>query len=183
MKGGFSMTKRLVTCIVVLLVGVASFSCAHLPKSVKGQSRKDVVQPEAWKKFDKSGQVRFLQVETTAPGSEAGKGSSLEGSLGERLIEIKVDPDIKDSVVEWSLANKGKSTVWVVAASKPDTTLPMSIEAKGSAALRTSLDKDLYTYIVVDNEAGGKASIDIKATCGGKDAKTARGKSMSVTWF
>jgi hypothetical protein len=183
MKGGFSMTKRLVTCILVLLVGVAFLSCAHLPKGVKGQSRKDVVQPETWNKFDKSGQVRFLQVQTTAPGSEAGKGSSLDGSLGERLIEIKVDPDIQDSVVEWSLTNEGKSTVWVVAASKPDTALPLSIEGKGSAILRTSLDKDRYTYIVVDNEAGGKASLDIKAKCGGKDAKTASGKSMSVVWF
>ena len=62
----------------------------ELPESVQKQSRKDAVESETWKKFDKSGQVKFLQVQNTAAASKAGTGAKLDGSIGERLIEIKV---------------------------------------------------------------------------------------------
>jgi len=45
------------------------------------------------------------------------------------------------------------------------------------------LSQDRYTYIVVDNEGGGKTSLDIKAKCGEIDARTTRGKSMLIIWF
>jgi len=175
--------KRLLYFVLVGVVASALLNCAGLPKTVREQSQRDVIQPETWKKFDKSGQVKFLQVQTTASHSEAGMGSKLDGSLGERLIEIKVDPAVQDTVVEWSLKNKGKSTIWVVAAGESDVALPVSIEGKGSATLKTPLDKDRYTYIVVDNEGGGKTALEAKATCGGAKAKTARGKSMVIIWF
>ena len=116
--------------------------------------------------------------------SEAGNGGTLDGSAGEKLVEIKVvDPAIQESVVEWTLKNTGKSTIWVVAAGGSETDLPVGIAGEDSITLNTNLDEDRYTYIVADNEEGGKAALDIKAKCGETDAKTARGKSMHVTWF
>lgn len=177
------MIKQLLYFILVAVVTLAFLSCAGMPKSVKQQSRKNAIESETWNKFDKSGEVKFLQVQTTAAHSGTGQGSKLDGSIGERLIEIKVDPDIQDASVEWNLNNKGKSTIWVVGAGESDIKPPILIPLKGAATFQTKLDKDHYTYIVVDSEGGKKADMTIKANCGETDAKTARGKSMRVIWF
>ena len=186
--------KRLIQCILITIVTIGLLSCVSqtsvaeksgtegLPESVQKQSRKDAVETEVWKKFDKSGQVKFLQVQDTAPASEAGTGVKLDGSAGERLIEIKVDPALEQKMVEWSLENKGPSAVWVVAASQSDDTVPVKIEAKASATVKTTLTDD-YCYLVVDSEGGGKTTLNIKATCGETEAKTTRGKSMTIVWF
>jgi hypothetical protein len=177
--------KKVMHCILVAIVvmGLLSYACPkifaeELPESVKKQSRKDEVETEIWKKFDKSGPVKFLQVEDTAAASKKGTGAKLDGSIGERLIEIKVDPAIKGDKVVWSLENKGPSEVWVVAGG----TEPVKIEAKAKTDLETPL-VDGYCYIVVDNEGGKETQLSIKATCGETEAKTARGKSMTVIWF
>jgi len=176
--------KKIIYLVIVTAVVLALLSCVGLPLTVKDQSRKDAIEPVAWKEFDKSGQVKFLQVQDTALASEAGKGGTLDGSAGERLVEIKVvDPAIQESVVEWTLKNTGKSTIWVVAAGGSEADLPVGIAGEDSITLKTNLDEGRYTYIVVDNEEGGKVALDIKAKCGETSAKTARGKSMHVTWF
>jgi hypothetical protein len=185
MKRRSLMIRKLLSLAVVGAVAVALFGCVPsvtVPKTIKEQSRKNVKESATWAKFDKSGQVKFLQVETTAPASKAGRGSKFDGSIGERLIEIKVDPAVKATAVEWSLTNKGKNTVWIVAAGMTDVSLPISIAAGTSMKLNATLDEEHYTYIVVDNEGGG-TTIDIKANCGEIGANTARGKSMTVIWF
>ncbi len=154
-----------------------------LPDFDASQSKKGKPVPESWKKFDKSGKVKFLQVQTTAPGSPAGHGNVLDGSIGERLVEIQVDPSITSKTVVWSLKNSGKSTVWVVAAGNPVGKIPLAIEPGKTVTLKTTLDNDNYTFVVVDNEGGKKTTLGIKAKCGGVDAKTTRGKSMKVVWF
>ncbi len=154
-----------------------------LPKFVLSQSKKNWVPPASWKKFDKSGKVKFLQVQTTAPASPAGSGSKLDGSIGERLVEIKVDPSVGSKVVKWNLKNSGKSTVWVVAAGGMVGSLPVAIAPGKTVSITTNLDKDNYTYIVVDNEGGKKTTLGISAKCGEVKAKTTRGKSMKVVWF
>lgn len=63
-----------------------------------------------------------------------------------------------------------------------DVNLPISIAAGASVKLNTTLDKEHYTYIVVDNE-GGEVTIEVKAAYGGIGAKTTRGSSMKVVWF
>jgi hypothetical protein len=179
------MIWKLLSSAVVGVVAVALFGCvssATVPKTIKEQSRKNAKESPTWAKFDKSGQIKFLQVQTTAPASKAGRGSKFDGSLGERLIEIKVDPAVKATAVEWSLKNEGENTVWVVAAGVADVNLPISIAAGALMKLNTTLDKEHYTYLVVDNENGG-TTIEVKATCGEIGAKTARGKSMTVIWF
>jgi len=154
-----------------------------LPDFVASQSKKGKPVPESWKKFDKSGKVRFLQVQTTAPASPAGSGSKLDGSIGERLVEIEVDPSVGSKEVVWSLKNSGKSTVWVVAAGNADASMPVAIEPGKTVTLKTMLDPDNYTFVVVDNEGGNKTTLGLKAKCGDVDAKTTRGKSMKVLWF
>ncbi len=153
-----------------------------LPKFVLSQSKKNWVPPASWKKFDKSGKVKFLQVQTTAPASPAGSGSKLDGSIGERLVEIKVDPSVGSKVVKWNLKNSGKSTVWVVAAGGMVGSLPVAIAPGKTVSITTDLE-DNYTYIVVDNEGGKKTTLGISAKCGEVKAKTTRGKSMKVVWF
>ncbi len=177
------MLKRVLLITIAVVLAFPFIVQAEMPQNVQKQSRKGVVPPDDWKKFDKSGQVRFLQIQTTAPHSEAGKGAALDGSAGEMLIEIHVDPAVKAAEVDWSLKNKGKSPIWVLAAGGADAGLPIKIESKATVTLKTTLDKDHYTYIVVDNEGGGKTSLDVKAKCGDVDAKTARGKSMLIIWF
>lgn len=175
--------KKLLYLGLCVAVAMMLLGCAGLPKAVKGQSRKNAIEPETWKAFDKSGQAKFLQVQTTAPKSASGKGELLDGSYGERLLEIKVDPAIQDTAVEWILKNKGPSDVWIVAAGETSLALPHKI-AKGEAvSIRTVLDMDHYTYIVVDNEGGGKTELGISAMCGETKAKTTRGKSMKIIWF
>lgn len=176
------MRKLLYVYLIIFLL-LASFSYAQWPESVKNQSRKNAVEPDAWKEFDKSGQVKFLQVQTTAPASKRGSGPKLDGSGGEQLIEIMVSPSIGKRAVEWTLKNNGKSTVWVLAAGGFMAELPISISAGSTTTLESVVGWDRYTYIVVDNEGGNKASLDIQAKCGKAAAKTARGKSMVIIWF
>jgi hypothetical protein len=130
------MIKRLLSFILVTVAAAALLSCAGMPKSVKQQSRKTVVESETWDKFDKSGEVKFLQVQTTAVHSGVGQGSKLDGSNGERLIEIKVDPGIQDTAIEWNLNNKGKSMVWVVGAGKSEIKLPILIKTARGKSMR-----------------------------------------------
>jgi len=156
---------------------------AVLPEFDALQSRKGKPIPESWKKFDKSGKVKFLQVQTTAPASPAGQGSRLDGSYGERLIEIQASPDVAGNEVVWSLKNEGKSTVWVVAGGKTGASLPLSIAGGTTATLKTMLDSDRYTYIIVDNEGGKKLTLAVKAKIGDISAKTTRGKYMKILWF
>lgn len=176
------MRKLLYVYLMIFLL-FASFCYAQWPESVKNQSRKDAVESDAWKEFDKSGEVKFLQVQNTASASERGSGVKLDGSIGERLVEIVVSPSIGKKAVEWTLENKGKSTIWVVAAGGFMDDLPISISAGSTTTLESVVGWDRYTYIVVDNEGGKKASLDIKAKCGETAAKTARGKSMFIIWF
>lgn len=154
-----------------------------LPAFDASQSRKGKPAPASWKKFDKSGKVKFLQVQTTAPASPAGRGSKLDGSYGERLIEIQVLPGVAGTEAVWSLKNGGKSTVWVVASGETDTPMPLSIAGGTTATLKTKLDADGYTYIVVDNEGGKKLTLAVKAKVGDIAAKTTRGKYMKILWF
>ena len=174
--------KKFIHCILVVIVAIGLLCqitfAEELPESVQKQSRKDKVESKTWKKFDKSGQVKFLQVEHTAAASGTGAGAKFDGSLGERLIEIKVDPAITCDKIAWSLENKGPSDVWAVVGAAE----PVKIEAKAKADLEVPLVEG-YCYIVVDNEGGGKTQLSIKAKCGETDAKTARGKSMTVIWF
>lgn len=156
---------------------------AALPAFDASQSRKGKPVPASWKKFDKSGKVKFLQVQTTASASPAGQGSKLDGSRGERLIEIQALPGVPGNEVVWSLKNEGKSTVWVVAAGKTDAAIPLSIAGGTTATLKTVLDSDRYTYIVVDNEGGKKLTLAVKAKLGDVSAKTTRGKYMKILWF
>ena len=179
------MMKRLILfpLIMVLSCFAGQAIAQDLPESVQKQSRKQAVETEEWKKFDKSGKVKFLQLQTTAPASQPNKGSTLDGSPGERLVEIKVDPTMQGNAVEWSFKNKGPSTVWIVAAGKTEAALPIQLKKGETATLKTSLDKDMYTYIVVDSEGGKETTFDIKAKCGDAGAKTTRGKSMRIVWF
>ena len=175
--------KKLLYVLVLVVVGMAMLGCAGLPKTVQSQSRKGAVETEVWKKFDKSGDVKFLQLQTTAPKSEEGTGALLDGTYGERLLEIMVEPGVKGTEVVWSLKNKGPSTVWIVAAGGSESDFPISIDKDQTVDLTTLLDEDRYTYLVVDNEGGGKTQLDLAAKCGGTDAKTTRGKTMTVIWF
>ena len=175
----FVLIAMVMTCMISV---VSQVNAEELPESVQKQSRKDAVETEVWKKFDKSEQVKFLQVQHTAPASETGTGAKLDGSPGERLVEIKIDPAIEQNKVEWNLENKGPSTVWVVAVSQSDDAVPVKIEANASTTLKTTL-KDGYCYLVVDNEGGGETTLNIKATCGEIEAKTTRGKLMAIVWF
>jgi hypothetical protein len=175
--------KKLLYVLVLVVVGLAMLGCAGLPKTVKSQSRKGAVETEVWKKFDKSGDVKFLQVQTTAPKSEEGTGALLDGSYGERLLEIMVAPGVEGTEVVWSLKNKGPSTVWILTAGGSESAFPISIDKDQTVELTTMLDEDRYTYLVLDNEGGGKTQLDLAAKCGGTDAKTTRGKTMTVIWF
>lgn len=175
--------KKLLYVLVLVVMGLAMLGCAGLPKTVQSQSRKGAVETEVWKKFDKSGDVKFLQVQTTAPKSDKGTGALLDGSLGERLLEILVQPGVEGTEAVWSLKNKGPSTVWIVAAGGSESAFPISIDKDQAVELTTLLDADRYTYLVVDNEGGGKTQLDIAAKCGDTDAKTTRGKNMTIVWF
>ena len=178
------MKRSILFLLVTVLVCFAGQAMAQdLPESVQKQSRKQAVETEEWKKFDKSGKVKILQIQTTAPASLPNKGSLLDGSPGERLIEIKVEPTVQGNAVEWSFKNKGPGTVWILAAGKTEAALPVQLKKGETATLKTGLDKDRYTYIVVDNEGGKVTTFDIKAKCGGAPAKTTRGKSMRIVWF
>ncbi|MBW1697512.1 MAG: hypothetical protein JRH18_05170 [Deltaproteobacteria bacterium] len=168
---------------VFLLCFAVQATAGDLPESVQKQSRKLAIETKEWKKFDRSGKVKFLQVQTTSAASHSNSGSKLDGSSGERIIEIKVDPALKENIVNWSFKNKGPTAVWVVAAGSSESALPIRIEKGTTENLKTTLDEDRYTYIVVDNEGGKKTTLEIKAKCGETAAKTTRGKSMKIIWF
>ena len=153
-----------------------------LPEYVMKQVRKDLKQSEGWEKFDASGPVKFLQVEDTAAASAEGTADKLDGSLGERLVEVKLSPEVAGEFVEWTIANAGPAPVWVVATSKSNSAVPIIIQPEEEINLATDV-VDGYCYIVVDNEGGQQTSVKIKAKVADTEAKTVRGKDMNITWF
>ncbi len=161
----------------------AALSKGGLPESVMKQSRKELKTSDEWEKFDQSGAVKFLQLEDTAAASAEGTGAVLDGSLGERLIEIKVLPEVSGQFVEWTLKNAGPSPVWVVATSKSNSEVPIIVQAGEEMNFATDV-VDGYCYLVVDNEGGQKTILTVNAKCGEVEAKTTNGgKNMSMTWF
>ena len=175
--------KNVLNFTVLLLLVFFIAGCATVPETVKSQTRKDFEPTEEWLKFDKSGEVKFLQVQATAAASEKGTGMVLDASIGEKLIEINTDPIQADAMVEWSVKNKSGSDVFVIYTSCQNLEVPYKIAGKKTTDFKTMLGEDGYGYIIVDSENGGKVEIELKAKVGGKDAKTTRGKSMKVLWF
>jgi len=153
----------------------------ELPASVRSQAQYGVDLPANWKDFDKSGDLRFLQLQTTAPASPSGRGAMLDGSMGERIIEVQAAPKIKGKEVEWKLENKGPNPVWVVAGGMSGAGLNIRINAGASSNFKVDMDGSGYSYLVVDG--GGKTELGISANVGDTSAKTSRGKSMKVLWF
>jgi hypothetical protein len=185
--------KKLAILVVFLAVSAALLSAVGqfetvgmmkgLPATVQTQVRWGMETSPGWEEFDGSGDVKFLQVEHTASSSASGRGSFLDGSLGERIVEIQVEPNIKASAVEWSLENKGPSAVWVVAAGLEGAGFNRQIAAGASSSFRLDMDGSGYTYVVVDCEGGDVTQLALKAKVAGTDAKTVRGKNMLVMWF
>lgn len=185
--------KKLAFLVVVLIVSAVLAGAVgqyetvgvmkSLPAAVRTQARWGMETSPGWEEFDSSGDVKFLQVENTAAASSAGSGAVLDGSIGERIIEIQAIPTIRANVVDWSLANKGPNDVWVVAAGMDGAGVNNRIAAGASSSFKMDLDGSGYTYIVVDCEGGGETQLSINAKMAGTDAKTARGKSMLVIWF
>ena len=79
------MKNNLNLSILLLAVFVIA-GCSSMPDTVASQTRKDFEPTEEWLKFDKSGEVKFLQVQATAAASEKGTGEIFDGSIGEKLI-------------------------------------------------------------------------------------------------
>ena len=175
--------KNVLNITGLVLLAFVFIGCATLPDSVASQSRKDFEPTEEWAKFDKSGEVKFLQVQGTAAASEKGTGMALDGSIGEKLIEIKTEPMQADAMVEWSVKNKNENSVYVVATSCEGLEVPYEIKGNATTEFKTMLGEEGYGYIVVDSENGGKVEVEFKAKAGGKDAKTTKGSSMKVLWF
>ncbi len=168
----------------VMLSGAGQYEAVRgLPASVSGQSRWGEEIPADWKEFDKSGDVRFLQLQTTASASPAGRGSVLDGSRGERILEVDAAPQVAGSEVEWSLKNKGPNPVWIVAGGMIVSELNIKINSGASKTVKMPVDSLGYGYLVVDNEGGKKTQLDVKAKIGDTSAKTSRGKSMVIVWF
>ena len=172
---------------VVLVTAVGQYETVGamkgLPPGVQAQARWGMESPASWKEFDNSGDVKFLQVQDTAAASPAGRGSALDGSIGERIVEIQAEANIRAAVAEWSLENKGPNDVWVVSAGMHGAGFNRRIASGASASFSMDLDGSRYTYIVVDCDGGDKTQLCIKAKLAGSDAKTTRGKSMLVIWF
>ncbi len=185
--------KKLICMVLFLLVGAAFVfgvgqyetvgAMKDMPRSVQAQSQFGVGIAADWKEFDKSGDIRFLQVQTTAPASPAGSGSILNGSHGERIIEIQAASSIKGKEVEWKLTNKGSNPVWVLAGGLSGKSFNLRINGGASSIFKLDMDGSGYTYLVVDSEGSGKNQLDVSAKIGDTDAKTARGKSMVIIWF
>jgi hypothetical protein len=171
---------------VVLATAVGQYETVgimkSLPASVQSQARWGMETSPGWDEFDKSGDAKFLQVETTASASPSGS-SVLDGSIGERIIEIQAESNINAAVAEWSLENKGPNDVWVVAAGLQGADFNRKIASGASTSFSMEMDGSRYTYIVVDNQGGGETQLSVKAKLAGTDAKTTRGKSMLVIWF
>jgi hypothetical protein len=155
----------------------------ELPASVRSQARFGKEMPDNWKDFDRSGDLQFLQLQATAPASPAGRGAALDGSMGERIVEVQAAPKIKGKEVEWKLENKGPNPVWVVAGGMSGAGLNIRINAGASSIFKVDMDASGYSYLVIDNDGGGKTELGITATVGDTSAKTSRGKSMKVLWF
>jgi hypothetical protein len=185
--------KKLAFLVLFLIVGLALVGAVgqyetvgamkSLPAGVQVQARWGMETSPGWEEFDNSGDVKFLQVENTAAASPAGRGAILDGSIGERIVEIQAQPNIKATEVEWSLENKGPRDVWVVSGGMEGAAFNMKIAAGASSNFKMELDGSRYSYIVVDNQGGGKTELSIKGKIGDTDAKTARGKSMLIIWF
>jgi hypothetical protein len=160
--------------LVLFLIGAAVFitgvgqyetvgAMKDLPQFDKDQSRWGVPTPADWKEFDQSGDVKFLQVQTTAPASAAGHGAVLDGSLGERIVEIQAEPNARGPEVDWSLTNKGPNPVWVVAGGLAGAGFKLQIAAGDSQTFTLPMDGSGYTYLVVDNDGGGKTELGLSA--------------------
>lgn len=179
--------KKLGYVILLAMMMVSLMSCGgvmtgELPMSVQNQSRRDIKETEEWKKFDSSGPVKFLQVEDTAAASAPGTASTLDGSIGERLIEVKIDSSIQAETVAWNVENKGPGVIWVVASSDDSVAEAVEIQVGTTVELEVKL-VDGYCYLVVDSDGKDETTVSIKAKAGETDAKTTRGKSMTVLWF
>jgi hypothetical protein len=185
--------KKLATLVVLLIVS-ATLAMAvgqyetvgamkNLPAGVQAQARWGMETSPGWEEFDGSGDVKFLQVESTAAASPAGRGSVLDGSIGESIVEVQAVANIRAATVEWKLSNKGPNDVWVVAAGMDGAAVNRRIASGASSTLRMDLDGSGYSYIVVDCERGNETQLSINANIAGTDAKTARGKSMLIMWF
>ena len=185
--------KKLAILVFFLIVSIALVTAEgmyetvgamkSLPAGVQAQARWGMEPPASWTEFDASGDVKFLQVQDTAAASPSGSGAVLDGSIGERIVEIQAEANINASDVEWSLENKGPNDVWVVSAGIKGAGFNMKIAAGASSTFKMDLDGSRYTYIVVDCQAGKKTQLSVKAKMAETDAKTARGKSMLVIWF
>ncbi len=173
--------KKITLIVSITILAILMVGCASLPDRVSAQSRKDFIPTEEWKNFDSSGELKFLQVQTTAKASDAGTGMTLEGSMGEMLIEIKTDPVLANTEITWILINKGDQPLYVVSVSPGGSEIPFTAPAGETTEYKAMLDAEGYGYIVVDSDAAGQ--VEIKASAADKEAKTTRGKSMKVLWF
>lgn len=167
--------------IVVTMLGM-NVLAGELPESVQKQARKDEQESAEWQKFDQSGLVKFLQVEHTAAASDTSAAAQLDGSIGERLVEIKIDPSLTVETLVWHLENKGPGTVWVVAAS--DDSVPDALAVQPESAIDVNVKVvDGYCYLVVDSDGKKQTAVIIKAAAGETVAKTVVGKDMRIEWF
>ncbi len=188
------MMKKSLMLIMIVLLSLSLISCGGkevktveevpvveeetLPESVMRQVRKDAKESKGWEKFDQSGKVKFLQVQHTAPASVP----MLDGSYGERLIEVKAESAIEGHKMEWTLENDGPLAVWLIATSDEVLELPVKIDPESSVSVETTIE-DGYSYIVVDNVGGMETTLNVKARYGDTEAKTVRGKDIKVVWF
>lgn len=173
-----------VMVLAIMIVSLMSWGvlAGELPESVQKQSRKDAKESEEWKQHDSSGLVKFLQVESTAAASPTDAASKLDGSIGERLVEVKVDPSIEADMAAWSVENKGPGVVWLIASSDDSVEEAIEIQPEAVVELEVKL-VDGYCYLVVDSDGKNETTVSLKATIGENAAKTVRGKDMAVAWF
>ncbi len=167
--------------VVVSMLGI-NVLAGELPELVQKQVRKDDKESDEWAKLDTSGPAKFLQVEHTAAASETGAASKLDGSIGERLVEVKLDASITADTLAWNVENKGPGVVWIVAASDDSVTEAIEIQPESAVDLEVKI-VDGYCYLVVDSDGKNQTAAVLKATAGEAAAKTARGKDMRVEWF
>ncbi|RKX89160.1 MAG: hypothetical protein DRP70_04600 [Spirochaetes bacterium] len=175
--------KKVLSIVFLVMLAAAVMGCASLPEFVQDQSRKDVDESEGWDEQDSSGPVKFLQVQTTAPASDEGTGMVLDGSFGERLLEILTVPAKPGTDVVWNLKNKGDSDIYVVAAKNSSMELPVTVPGGEEVEVSDIFDDEGYTYLVFDNEGGGGITLEVRAAVGEESAKTTRGKYMKILWF
>jgi hypothetical protein len=167
--------------IIAGMIGMAAMA-GELPESVQRQSRKDDQESAEWTQFDKAGPVKFLQVQHTAAASPTESAAQLDGSIGERLIEVKLDPSITGDVLAWSLENKGPGVVWIVAASDGSIAEALELQPDAIVELEVAVT-DGYVYLVVDSDGTQQTAVIIKAAAGDTAAKTVVGGDMRVEWF